>query len=557
MIKSLLKQYEDLFSTPSELPPKRGIDHCILTAPRQKPINVRPYKYGYLQKGEIENLVEEMLQAGVIKPSHGPYSTPVLLVKKKDGGWCFSIDYRKLNQATVSDKFPLPVIEDLLDELHGASIFSKLDLRSGYHQIKMKEDDIEKTVFRMHEGHYKFLVMSFGLTKCPSHFPISHESGVEADGDKVQVMMNWPQPKDVTGLRGFLGLKGYYRRFVEGYGKIAAPLTRLLNTFKWDGTAIEAFEKLKTAMISAPVLALPDWSLPFIIETDALGKGLGQSLSQNGHPIAFFSQKLSICAQGKSIYERELMAVGEVQPQFQKWLTKLLGYDFEILYQPGLQNKAADALSRLKTTEEQPKELAVMSALGIIDLEVVLKEVEDDPELQRLIEAVQKDPERYAKYQRSNDKLLYKGRLVLSKYSTLIPTLLHTFQDSILGGYSRFLRTYKRMRGEIYWDGMKKDIKNYEEQCDRNKTESTLPAGLLQTIPVLELMLEDWTMDFVEGLPTAGNMNAIMIVVDRLSKYAYFVTLRHPFSAKQVAEVFIDKVIRKHGVPKAIITDQD
>ncbi|KAL0537131.1 hypothetical protein IC582_026101 [Cucumis melo] len=375
MIKSLLKQYEDLFSTPSELPPKRGIDHCILTAPGQKPINVRPYKYGYLQKGEIENLVEEMLQAGVIKPSHGPYSSPVLLVKKKDGGWCFSIDYRKLNQATVSDKFPLPVIEDLLDELHGASIFSKLDLRSGYHQIKMKEDDIEKTVFRMHEGHYKFLVMSFGLTKCPSYFPISHESGispflkkvctgffydiliyskdvtehekylgmvfailrdnklfanrkkcviahlriqylghwisvkgVEADGDKVQVMMNWPQPKDVTGLRGFLGLKGYYRRFVEGYGKIAAPLTRLLNTFKC-GTAIEAFEKLKTAMISAPVLALPDWSLPFIIETDALGKGLGQSLSQNGHPIAFFSQKLSICAQGKSIYERELMAV--------------------------------------------------------------------------------------------------------------------------------------------------------------------------------------------------------------------------------------------------------
>lgn len=109
------------------------------------------------------------------------------------------------------------------------------------------------------------------------------------------------------------------------------------------------------------------------------------------------------------------------------------------------------------------------------------------------------------------------------------------------------------MSGELYWDRMKKDIKNYVEQCNicqRNKTESTLPAGLLQPIPIPELMLEDWSMDFVEGLPTAGNVNAIMVVMDRLSKCAYFVTLRHPFSAKQVAEVFIDKVIRKHGVPK-------
>lgn len=134
------------------------------------------------------------------------------------------------------------------------------------------------------------------------------KKGVEADGDKIRSMVSWPRPTNVSGLRGFLGLTGYYRRFVKGYGKIATPLTKLLqkNAFKWEDGAEAAFEKLKLAMTTIPVLALPHWSLPFIIETYASGSGLGAVLSQNGHPIAFFSKKLSQRAQTKSIYEREL-----------------------------------------------------------------------------------------------------------------------------------------------------------------------------------------------------------------------------------------------------------
>jgi hypothetical protein len=302
-----------------------------------------------------------------------PYSSLVIMVLKKEGSWRMCPDFRALKKLTIKDKFPIPVIDDLLDELSGAQFFTKLDLRSGYHQIRMKEVDIPKTTFLTHEGHYEFLVMPFGLCNAPStlqrlmnhvfhpflcHFVlvffddiliyrktwIDHlthvdqvlrllsqhqlflkqskcafgaseveylghlvgKDGVRVDPKKIEAMQDWPHPKTLKILRRFLGLTGYYHKFVKNYRKIVAPLTTLLkkNSFTWTPAAAQDFQTLKMAMCTTPVLALPDFTKTFVLECDASGKGIGAILMQEGHPLAFTGKQLSERNLGKPIYEK-------------------------------------------------------------------------------------------------------------------------------------------------------------------------------------------------------------------------------------------------------------
>eukprot|EP00253_Pinus_taeda_P002881 PITA_02881 len=209
-----------------------------------------------------------MLEAGIIQPSQNSFSAPVVVVCKKDGSWCMCLDYRELNKLTIKDKFPIIVINELLDELYGSIYFTKLDLHLGYHQIRMKTEDILKTTFRTHEGHYEFLVMPFGLTNAPSTF-----QGVKVDPRKIKSIKEWKIATSIKHLRGFLGLTGYYRKFVKNYGRIATPLTTLLkkDEFSWTPEATKACEHLKEVMCQAPVLATPDFTKTFIVECDASG----------------------------------------------------------------------------------------------------------------------------------------------------------------------------------------------------------------------------------------------------------------------------------------------
>ncbi|KAM2104973.1 hypothetical protein ACFX1R_015519 [Malus domestica] len=620
-LQVLLAQYQPIFQSPSGLPPSRSQDHRIPLLPGSKPPSARLYKYGPFQKTEIEKCVKELLDSGFIRPSHSPFSSPVLLVKKKEGTWRMCMDYRALNLLTIKDKYPIPLIDELLDELFGATYFSKLDLRSGYHQIRMSPDDIEKTAFRTHEGHYEFLVMPFGLTNAPASFQslmntifrpylrkfilvffddiliysaswelhlhhlglalsllqdhrlfvkmskcafgqtqieylghVVSQKGVAADPSKLKAIADWPLPTSVKALRGFLGLTGYYRKFIPHFGRISAPLTQLTknDSFTWSSAATDAFLKLKNVMMSPQVLALPNFSKPFIIENDASGTGIGAVLQQEGRPIAFLSQALGPKNRALSTYEREMLAVLHAvnkwqsyllgnhfiiksdhhslkyflqnrvnSPIQQRWVSKLLGFDYEIQYKKGNENRAADALSRIPTVPSPHADLALVSSLvedsdpsdnatvpvECLDVNSMLlalsylymswmddlrQHIEKDDWIIQKSRAVVQPPSDSAplnllKYQIDNGFLKYKNRIVLSPTSPWRFKLFEEHHCTPSAGHEGFLKTYKRLSRSFYWEGMKNNIKEMVAECDicqKNKYETLAPAGLLHPLPI-------------------------------------------------------------------------
>ncbi|KAF3662663.1 hypothetical protein FXO38_11049 [Capsicum annuum] len=273
ILTSLLDEFASIFEMPTTLPPHRGpFDHRISLFDSENPVSKRPYRYPGIKKDIIEKLVQKMLDQGMIQHSTSPYASPVVLVGKKDGKWRLCVDYRELNQITIKDKFLIPIIDNLLDELGGAQVFLKIDLRAGYHQLRMFEGDTHKITFKTHEVHYEFLVMPFGLTIALSSF----QSLMNLVFEPLLRKSVLPTSTNLKQLRGFLGLASYYKRFTKGFGAICRPLHDLLkkDRFSWSVQATEAFDQLKKALITTPVLAMPDYTKTFLVENDASRKGI-------------------------------------------------------------------------------------------------------------------------------------------------------------------------------------------------------------------------------------------------------------------------------------------
>ncbi|KAD4981988.1 hypothetical protein E3N88_18659 [Mikania micrantha] len=401
---------------------------------------------------ELSSQLQELLDKGFIRPSFSPWGAPVLFVKKKDGSFRMCIDYRELNKLTIKNRYPLPRIDDLFDQLQGATCFSKIELRSGYHQLRVNDEDIPKTAFRTRYGHYEFVVMPFGLTNAPAVFMdlmnrvcrpyldqfvivfiddiliyskteqehedhlrkvlellraeqlyakfskcefwlkevhflghVINRDGIHVDPAKIEAIKNWTTPSTPTAICSFLGLAGYYRRFISNFSKIALPLTTLTQksqAFIWGQKQEDAFQLLKQKLCNSPILSLPEGSDDFIVYCDASNLGLGCVLMQRDKVIAYASRQLKVHVKNYTTHDLDLGAVvfalkiwrhylygtkcviytdhkslqhilnqKELNMRQRRWVELLTDYDCEIRYHPGKANVVANALSRKETVK--------------------------------------------------------------------------------------------------------------------------------------------------------------------------------------------------------------
>ncbi|GJR78742.1 putative reverse transcriptase domain-containing protein [Tanacetum coccineum] len=513
------------------LPPTRQVEFQIDLIPGVAPVARTPYRLAPSEMEELSTQLQELSDNGFIRPSSSPWDSVCLSQKKKsNGSFRMCIDYRELNKLTVKNRYPLPRIDDLFDQLQGSSVYSKIDLRSGYHRLRVCDEDIPKTAFRTRYGHYEFQVMPFGLTNAPAVFMdlmnrllkreelyakfskcdfwlskvqffghVIDSKGIHVDPAKIESIKDWESPKTPTEIRQFLGLAGYYRRFIEGFSKISKPMTKLTQKnvkFNWGEKEETAFQTLKQK----------------------------RRVMQKEKVIAYASRQLKIHEKNYTTHDLELGAVVFALKMWRHYLygTKCVVYTDHKSLQHILDQK------ELNMRQRRPKPLRVRALVMTIGLNLparilnaqVEARKEENYRTEDLLGMIKKlEP-------RADGTMCLKNRSWIPLFGDLRALIMHESHKSKYSIHPGSDKMYQDLKKLYWWPNMKAEIATYVSKCmtcAKVKAEYQKPSGLLVQPKIPEWKWENITMDFVTKLPkTASGQDMIWVIVDRLTKSAHF-----------------------------------
>lgn len=683
--QGVIQQYSDCFrSELPELPPQRIFQHAIDTGD-SKPVNHNAYPLSYSQLEEQTSQIQELLDKGLIRTSSSPWGFPVLFVKKPEGKWRMCIDYRGLNALTERNTYPLPRIQDCLDRIGSAKRISKLDLLSGFYQLRIEESSIPKTAFNTRHGKFEFLVMPFGLTNAPATFQtlmntilqpyldkfvvvylddivvfsksdeehkehlrlileklkenslyakpskcvigaetiefcghIVGQGQLRTSRSKTELIENWPAPTNVHEVRQFLGLASYYRRFVQNFATIAAPLSELLRekdeTLRrkknrpiiWTAKCQLSFELLKKALSNEPVLIQPDFLRPFVIETDASEWAIGCSLLQLGtdgklHPVAFDGRKLQGAELNYAVQEKELLAIKHAlrtwsyyidnhhrtkiltdheslkylkdtkvpSKRLAHWIAEFGTYDLDIQYRPGTEATVPDAISRrpdfIGTGQAYQAQFNSIRSVDEYDWEqamVAYLRTGEEPSDEKLRKAVLEDKNHPASsFVLEHDSLLYR-KMDNGQAPYLAPLIRSVYLERIHRRYGHLgwpgLKDI--LKNRAWWPSIERDVQAQIGRCPEcqaakgPKTDSV--RGPRHTLERTDIQLFDsWSIDLIGILPKTYNNNRWIITAIERSTGWPITEAVSDATSQTVIKFIHERIFSIYGIPNEILTD--